>query len=50
MRVLTIDASDFEDFRFMERAVFDVNAVSLADEGFEYSRDGSKALVIDAAL
>jgi hypothetical protein len=50
MRVLTMDASDFEDFKAMEWAVFVVNIDSLAVDGLEYSRDESRALVIDTAL
>ncbi len=45
-----IDTSDFVDFDAMDRAVFVVNVVSSDVDGLEYSRDESRALVIDTAL
>ncbi len=46
-----MDTSDVADFEAMERAVFVVNFVDSSDvDGLEYSRDESRALVIDTAL
>jgi hypothetical protein len=51
IRVLIMDTSDVADFEAMERAVFVVNFVDSSDvDGLEYSRDESRALVIDTAL